>query len=333
MKINKFLINCFTIGIFFKQEVFGGNNEIINDNNKVKNVYINQIVDHPALNITAKGIIDELEKQGYKNNENLNLKIESAQGSASLSSQIASKFINQKPDVVVGIGTVSAQSFLKYANENKVNLVFSSITDPIGAGLAENPENITGVSNFVDLEPQLELFKKIQPNLKTLGVIYNPGELNSISLNKKLEEVCPKFGIKLVLQSASKTSDVPQATTKLINKVDAIFITNDNTALSALQNIINIANKEQKPVYVSDTDSIELGALAALGPNQYKIGIQTGEIISKILNGEKISNIKIQFPSKTELYLNEKAAKTLDIKIPDEIIQNASKIIKEENDK
>lgn len=227
--------------------------------------------------------------------------------------------------------TISAQSFAKYAKENKVKLIFSSVTDPLKAELVlslDKPGNNTsGVSNFVELEPQIKLFQQIQPNLKRLGFLYNPNEANSLSLIKELEVLCPKFGMRLVLQSANKTSEVAQAATKLAANVDAIFISNDNTALSALQAIINIATKVKVPVYVSDTDAVELGALAAFGPNQYKVGLQTAQIIVRALKGEDLGEIPVEFPTQTELYLNEDAAQKVGIKLKDELKNTAARIV------
>jgi putative tryptophan/tyrosine transport system substrate-binding protein len=308
------------------------NNAIAEEN--MKKVYINQIVQHPALDITVKGIIDGLEQGGYIRDKNLEIRVESAQGNAALAAQIATKFVNQGVDIVVGVGTVTAQSFLKYTQDGKAKLVFSSVTDPVQAGIVQGltkpGKNVSGVSNFVELEPQLELFKKIQPNLKTLGVLYNPGEVNSLSINKRLEKICQKMGIKLILQAANKTADMPQAASKLANSVDAIFISNDNTALAALQSIVAVSNKAKIPVYVSDTDSVKLGALAALGPNQYQVGLQTGAIVARSLNGEKNENIPVEFADKTELYLNKDAAAKVGINFPDEVLKQASKIIEQE---
>ncbi|MCP5369366.1 MAG: ABC transporter substrate-binding protein [Rickettsiaceae bacterium] len=298
----------------------------------MKKVFINQLVEHPALDMTTKGIIDGLKQNGYKPGANLDLRVESAQANSALASQIAAKFVGQNADIVVGVATISAQSFAKYAKENKVRLVFSSVTDPIKSELVQSlnkpGNNTSGVSNFVELEPQLKLFKQLQPNLERLGFLYNPSEANSLSLITQLEELCAKFGISLVLQAANKTSEVAQAATKLAANVDAIFISNDNTALSALQVIINVATKVKVPVYVSDTDAVELGALAALGPNQYKVGLQTAQIIVRALKGEDLGTIAVEFPTETELYLNEDAADKLQIQLPSELKNIAAKIVK-----
>lgn len=286
-------------------------------------VFITQVVEHKALDTTVKGIIAGLKEHGFVDGKNLSLKIESAQGSAVLAAQIATKYINQNPEVVVGVGTVAAQSFAKYAQQGQTKLIFSSVTDPISSGLVKelnNPSNNTsGVSNFVALEPQLLMFKKLQPHLSKLGVIYNAGETNSVYIVQQLQTLCPKLGISLITQTVNRSADVAQAATKLSKQVDAFFISNDNTLLSALQSVIVAANRAQIPVYVSDTDAVELGALAALGPNQYQIGVQTGKMIASVLNGANINQLPVEYPNKTELYINRACAKMLSMQIPTDL--------------
>lgn len=273
-------------------------------------ILISKTVDHPAIDATTKGVIDGLEQAGYSNSKGSDIKVESAQGSIPLASQIASKFTSQNPDIILAIGTVSAKSFVKYANNGLVKVIFSTVTDPLGAGLVkslDNPGgNISGVSNFVPLKPQIELFKKLQPNLKRLGIIYNPAELNSAAIVAKLEFTCKETGLLLIKQTISNTASAAQGAARLASDADAIFISNDNTALSALQSIIAVANKNNLPVYVSDVDAVKLGAKAALGPNQYDIGLQTAKMVVKVLEGENISKIKVEFPDKTDLVINER---------------------------
>lgn len=300
----------------------------------MQKVFVNQFVLHPALDMTVKGIVDGLEREGYKNGVNLDLRIETAQASSVLASQITSKFIGQGADIIVGVSTVSAQSVAKYARAGKTKLVFSSVTDPVQAGLVKNIEhpgnNTSGVSNFVPLLPQLELFKEIQPDLKLLGFIYNPSEANSISMIKSLNEAVRELGIELVVQSAAKTSDVAQAAIKLVKSVDAVFISNDNTALAALSVIISQAKKLNKPVYVSDIDMVSMGALAALGPNQYQLGIRTASIVALGLRGEDVGSIPVEFVQETELHLNDKMAQELGIVFSEQLKDRADKIFKDD---
>ena len=294
-------------------------------------IYISQLVAHPALAATTKGIVDGLADGGYINGSNMELKIESAQGNMALSGQIANKFVSNEPDIVVGVATMAAQSFVKFARAGKTKLIFTTVTDPLGANLVKNLEqpgnNISGVSNFVALEPQIEMFKQIKPSIKKLGFLYNPGEFNSISLIEQLRIICPKYGIKLVTISVSKTSEIVQSAIKLSSLVDAIFVSNDNTALSALRMIVKAADRQKIPVFVSDTDIVADGAIAALGPNQYEIGKQTAAMIVQVLKGRDINNMQVQFPRKTELFLNMKVAKKLGIKLPDDLIAKAKKVL------
>ena len=302
----------------------------VGSNRKVK-IYISQLVEHPALNATTRGIIQGLANAGYNKESNLDLIVESAQGNVSLASQIANKLISKNPDIIVGIATIAAQSFSKYTRSGNTKLIFSSVTDPIDAGLVASIEkpgnNTSGVSNFVPLEPQLEMFLKIKPTIKKLGFLYNPGELNSISLINKLKRICPRYGIELVTISAGKTSEVAQSASKLASLVDAIFVSNYNTALSAFKTIIKAANNVSIPVFVSDTDIVQDGAIAALGPDQYNLGLQTAKMIIKVLEGKEIGEIPVEYPEKVELYLNPTAAKNIGIEIPLELLKSTSHLI------
>ncbi len=298
---------------------------------KMVKIYINQTVQHPAINATTRGVTDGLAEAGYIDGKNMELKLQSAQGNIALANQIATSFVSNEPDIVVGVGTLAAQSFAKFTRKGKVKMIFTTVTDPIEAnlisGLKEPGNNSSGVSNYVDLAPQLAMFKKIKPSIKKLGFLYNPAELNSITLIKKLEELCPKYGMELVTISASKSADVAQSAIKLSSQVDAIFISNDNTALSAMSTIVKAANNSQIPVFVSDTDIVKDGATAALGPNQYEIGKQTARMIVRALKGADINIMPVEFPTDTELFLNKNAAKKLGIEFSDELLKKATKII------
>lgn len=318
------LINIICLGLCL---VIANTYAVAADSQPVKKVLISQVIDHPALNATTQGIIDSLDKAGFKQGINIEIRVESAQANSVVAAQIANKFVAQHPDVVVGVGTLSAQSFIKPAASNKVNLVFSSVTDPIAAHLIG--ANITGVSNFVPLEPQLQMIRKFQPGLKRLGIIYSPGEINSVSLIERLSAACAALDITLVKQPAAKTADVVQATAKIVSNVDAVFISNDNIALSSLQSIIKItqSHKHMVPVYVSDTDAVKLGAIAALGPNQRDLGMQTGRMIAKILNGAAIKDLPVEYPSKLELAINLEEARKIGVRVPTNVLDQADIVI------
>lgn len=299
--------------------------------NTMKTVAITQIVEHPALDETYRGILDELRDQGYVAGENVNLLYESAQGSGVISAQIAQKFVGIKPDVMVGISTLSAQSLLSADRKKEIPIVFASVTDPLGAqivtSLNNTKNNVTGVSNWVDLEPQLEKYKQVLPSLKKLGFVYNPGEGNSVAVFNRLREIGPKMGIEIYGAIATTSAEVSTATECVASKVDAILISNDNTALSAFQSISKAATNVGIPVFVSDTDIVESGAVGAIGPNQYKLGRQAGRMIAAILKGTPPSQIPVEFPEKLEFFLNKKAMAAINLTVPEEIMAQADKIL------
>ncbi len=294
-------------------------------------VLVSQSAAHPALDATTKGALDAIKAAGYVENENLTIRIESAQGNAAVAAQIATKFVNQKPDIIIATATLSAQSFVRYVKSGDTKVIFCTVTDPLAVSLVDTLEKpgsaMSGVSNFVDLEPQILLIRQLQPGVSKIGIIYNAGEINGVVIADKFDIVCKKLGITLVRQTIVKTADIPQATVRLAQQVDAIYIGNDNTALSGFQSIVAAATVAGKPVYCSDTDQVEQGAIAAVGPNQYQVGYQAGEMAVRVLRGESLVNMSVQFPAQTELYINIEAAKKANIAISDDLKKQAAKLI------
>ncbi len=270
-------------------------------------ISILQTIEHPALNATREGFVKELNRLGYEESTNLTLDYQSAQGNTALAAQIAQKFASNQADVIVAIGTTAAQAAMNATKDNKIPVIFSSVTDPLTAKLVENlkvPEgHVTGVSNFVSVEPQFKLFKKLRPNLKTLGVIYNPGEANSVSLIKTMEKAAKEFNLKIETATAAKTSDVLAASRSLCGKVDAIFINNDNTALAAFKSVVKATQECGIPAFVSDVDLFDQGALAALGPDQTDLGRQTARMVDLVLKNPKAPLPPVQFPEKTKEFV------------------------------
>lgn len=223
--------------------------------------------------------------------------------------QLAQNFVGKKVDAIVAIGTTPAQAAAKICQRTKIPVVFASVTDPESAGLVGKS---TGVSNFIDVDRQIKSIQQILPSLKKLGIIYNPGEANSDKLLTLTRKVCSKSGITLEYAAALKTADVVSAAKKLSGEVDAIFINNDNTALAAFPSIVQTADGTKTPVFASDADLIQNGAVAVLGPDQYQIGVQTAKILETILqNGDNIQTTPIMYPESVDLYLNYEKIKFL----------------------
>jgi putative ABC transport system substrate-binding protein len=294
-----------------------------NKKNSLPLVGVVQVIEHPALDQTRKGIFDELEANGYKDEINFDWQYESAQNNAALATQIAQKFIGEKAEVLVTIGTNVSQGCLQAIQQSgtKIPMVFASVTDPVLSKLItsnKTPQNgVTGVSNYVSAKDQFQFFKKLLPHLKTLGVVYNTGEANSAVLLEEMHKVGKELNIEIVTAAASRTSDVSTATQSLLSKVDAIFINNDNTALASFDSVVAAARIENIPVFVSDVDCVSKGALAALGADQYALGRQVGKMIVAILKDSNMANTQtMQYPAVIQEEINRRIASELKIILP-----------------
>ena len=218
-------------------------------------VAVTAIVEHPALDAVRQGVQDELAAQGYEAGENLDFQFESAQGNPATAAQIAQKFVGEAPDVIVPISTPSAQAVAGATKD--IPIVFSAVTDPLGAKLVASLEqpggNVTGMTDLSPIGAHLDLVKEITPEVATLGVIYNPGEANSVTLLDLLKQEAPARDIAIVEAAAPRSADVQAAAQSLVGRVDAIYVPTDNTVVTALEAIVGVGIDNQLPVYAGDT--------------------------------------------------------------------------------
>ena len=295
---------------------------------EMKTVAITAIVEHPALDAVRKGVIEELAAQGYKEGENLKIDFQSAQGNTATAGQIAKKFAGDNPDVIVAIATPSAQSMV--AATKTIPVVFAAVTDPVAAKLVPSWEasktNVTGLSDELPLQPQIDLMKKIVPNLKSVGYVYSPGEVNSTIVLDQLKAALDKDGITVAAAPAQRTTDVPTAARSLKGKADLIYTSLDNNVVSAYESLYKVAVENKLPLVASDTGSVERGAVAALGINYHDMGVATGKMVVRILKGEKAGDIAPQRMEKLDLYVSKKHAAEQGITLSDAVLQEAKEV-------
>jgi putative ABC transport system substrate-binding protein len=298
---------------------------------QAKPVYVatTAIVEHPALDAVRDGIKKSLNDNGYSG-DNLKFTYESAQGKPDIAAQIARKMVGDNPDIIVAIATPSAQAAVTASSS--IPVVFSAVTDPLAAKLVPTLEkpggNVTGLSDMANLKEHLELIKSFIPNIKTLGIPYNPGEANSVSMLASMKVEAGKMGITIVEAAAPKSSDVMIATKQLVGKVEAIYCPIDNTIISAVESVVKVGIDAGIPVFAGDTDTVARGAVAAVGYDYFDLGRQTGDIVVRILKGEKPGNIDVKMAKGTNLYVNPKMAAMMGTKVPQEVLARATKIIK-----
>ncbi|MHB0842096.1 ABC transporter substrate-binding protein [Stutzerimonas nitrititolerans] len=293
-----------------------------------KSVAATAIVEHPALDSVRDGVRAALEQAGYSG-DNLKWQYQTAQGNTATAAQIARKFVGDRPDAIVAIATPSAQAVV--ASTKSVPVVFAAVTDPVAAQLVRNWEpsgsNVTGVSDELELDRQMELVKRVIPEAKRVGMVYNPGEANSVVVVERLRELLPEMGMTLVEAAAPRSVDVGSAARSLVGKVDVIYTNTDNNVVSAYESLVKVGMDTKTPLIASDTDSVKRGAIAALGIDYYQHGIQAGELVVRLLKGEEPGSIAPQKTAELSLFINRSAAAAQGVTLSPELIDSAAEVI------
>ena len=288
---------------------------------------IAKIVQHVALDSVEQGIIDILNE----NNVKAAFDLQNANGDPNTATQIALKYKDERVDVAVGIATPVALAMANTIDD--IPIVFGTVTDPLGSGLVTSLDhgegNVTGMSDAIPTEQHILLFKELT-GIKTLGYIYTSNEANSVSSLELVKRGCELAGLNLVTQAITNSSEVKQAAETIISRVDGLYLTTDNTVFSALSAVKQVFGEAKKPIFSGDvTGAKDGGCLIASGFNYYKAGRATGEMVLRILKGEKPSEIPVRFmtdPSDSDLLFDLDAAKNCGITIPEAYLKEANLI-------
>lgn len=288
-------------------------------------IAISQIVEHPSLDATREGFIAALKDAGLVEGQNLKIDYNNAQGDQTNNMTIAQKIAGDKNDLVLGIATPSAQAVVQQIKDD-TPIVFASVTDPLDAKIVTSLEkpgaNVTGAS---DTNPDaiVQLMDFIAgnfSNVKNVGLVINEGEPNAVVMAKYAEEALAKHNIKLIRAAVTNTSEVKQAAESLIGRADAIYITLDNTVVSGVDTLIQVANENDLPLFSSDRDTVEKGAFATVGFKYYDHGYQAGEMaVDILLNGKKPGDLDVKMQEKLDLIMNLKAAEEQGITVTDDM--------------
>ena len=292
---------------------------------------ISKIVSHPALDAVEQGIQDELADLGYTN---VKYDLQNANGDLNTAASIANKFKADKVDIAVGIATPTAQALA--TNIKDIPVIYTAVTDPVDAGLVgsydKGEANITGVSDMTPVEAQLEMLLKLV-KVKRLGHIYSSGEANAVKLASIARDVCAEKGIEFVETTVTNSAEVKQAAQSIIGKVDAIYVSTDNTVVSALSSITDVAMKAGVPIMSADPSSAEqFDILVAYGFDYYSMGRVTGKLIADILKGKDTAKIPTQYMTNDEdliLHLNMDVADAIGLSISDSIMKKADVLVKD----
>lgn len=296
---------------------------------KVPKVGVAQIVSHTSLNTIRDAFSDRMEELGYKDGETIEYDYADAAGQPSNLTSIMSQFSDEGSDVIVAIATPTAQAAANYADT--IPVVFSAVSDPVGASLVSSLEkpggNITGTSDEVQVDQIIDLALQINPDLKTMGFLYNAGEANSVSNLEKAKAYCKEKNIELIEGTGKDMTELQSSASVLVEKVDAMFSPNDNTVASGFVALSKIAMDAGIPYYTGADSMVQDGGFATVGINYDELGHETANMVDEILKGKKAGDIPVKvFKDDLNIYVNKAYLEKLNITLP-ESIQNDDNLV------
>lgn len=294
-------------------------------NDGITQIGINQYVVHEALDASREGFLDALKENGYVVGENIEIDYKNAQGEQPTALTISQDFVNGKKDLIFAIATSSAQA--SYNATKDIPIIITAVTDPVDAGIAESFQssgtNVTGTSDGVPIGPQLDVLKKVLPDARTIGVIYNTSEANSIYQVKQLKAEAEKQGFTIKEVGITNLSDVNSVLPTALEGIDVLYTPTDNTVASAYAIIVKLATEKNVPVFCAEDAGVKVGGLISAGLDYYELGRETGLMAIEILKGKTPKDLPISTMKNPVIVVNEDAAKKLGITIPQEILDVA----------
>lgn len=285
------------------------------------------IVSHPSLDLVYEGIVEGLAEAGYVDGENLSIELQNPQGDQSTLTNIANTYASSGNDLFVAIATPPAQALAQVIDDRPI--VFASVTDPVAAALVDSLEapggNITGTSDQLPPDEQLEMLQEIVADLGTIGIVYSSSEVNAEVQAAAFREVAEAAGIEVHVATVINSSEVAQAAESL--DVDAYWVGNDNTVVSAIESLVQVAEANQRFLFTSDADSVERGAAASFSTDYKAQGEQTARIIVRVLEGADPAEVPVEIQESLELTINPEAAARMGFELPDSIVEQAARSV------
>ena len=281
---------------------------------------------HGSLANCREGFLQGLEEAGLVEGTDYTIDYQNASFDDNMAIQIAQAFSAEDAALMVGIATPAATACYAAAEDKDIPVVFTAITDPVGAKLDSG--NITGTSDVLPVQGQLELIRAIQPEAKTIGIVYTTSEPNSVYSIGVYEDLAADYGFTIEAIGVTAQSEVTQAVDTLISQgVDCISNLTDNNVVGVLGSILEKTNEVGIPVYGSEIEQVELGCVAGAGLDYVQLGIQTGKMAAQILTGEATcADLPYETIENYGLYVNSSALTEMGLTLPDDVAQTAEEV-------
>lgn len=289
---------------------------------------ISQFAVHGSLDNCREGFLAGLAEEGIVEGENLKVEYVNAQAEPATAAMTADNFVSKKVNMICAIATPSATTAYNSTLNSDIPVIYTAVSDPVAAGLANEDGssvgNITGTCDALAVDAQLQMIREILPDAKTIGIIYTTSEANSISTVAQYEEAAGNYGFEIVTTGVTAMSEVSLAAADMVKKVDCITNLTDNTVVSALQTVLEEANKAGIPVFGSEVEQVKAGCVASMGLEYYELGKQTGKMAAMVLKGEaKASDMEFETISEPSLYVNFAAADKIGLTLPERYATDA----------
>ncbi|HFI0451807.1 TPA: tryptophan ABC transporter substrate-binding protein [Streptococcus suis] len=295
---------------------------------KVK-IGVLQFVTHDSLDEIYKGIKAGLEEGGYSTTDNLEIDFMNAEADQSQVQTMSKKLVDNGNELLIGIATPAAQGLANATTE--LPIIMGAVTDPVGANLVSNLKNpggnITGVSDQTPVADAVSLIKEITPDAKTIGVLYSSNEDNSKIQVAEFKAAAEEAGYTVLEYAVASSNELASTVEVATSKADVLFTPVDNTVASAFSTVVSVANKTKTPIFTSVEDMVEGGGIASVTLSQYDLGVATGKMAAKILDGANPGDTPVQIFNEGTIVVNQKVAKELGIALSDDVINQASKVI------
>ncbi len=252
-----------------------------------------------------------------------------AKGDKKAAAAMAKELASGGARVVLAMGTGAAGGALEALKETPV--VFSMVWDPLDAGFVKSLDapggTATGSTSKVPMASIIRTLQRIAP-VKRLGVLYNPAERNSVAQLEELKAARKDLKFEIVEAVVPKKEDAASVTKSLVGKVDAIHLSGAVVVTSQVPAITAVAAANKLPTSTHLIDAVEAGALVGVTANVQDVGRIAGAKLAKVLRGEKPAVIAVEGVKKFDVSVNMKTAKAAGIKVPIDLLQSASRVIR-----
>ncbi len=290
---------------------------------KIPVIGISQYGEHPSLDNCRIGFIQGLKNAGLVEGKDFVIEYQNAGFDDSITTQIAQNFASKNVTMMCAIATPAATACFAAAEDKDIPVIFTAITDPVKANLDSG--NVTGTSDKLPVDAQLDLIRKLQPQADTIGILYTTSEPNSESAIADYQAKAPEYGFKIEALGVMQQSEVTQATDTLIAKgVDCLSNLTDNNVVGVLSSVLEKTNEAGIPVYGSEVEQVKIGCVAAAGIDYIKLGIQTGALAAKLLKSEaEASELPYETISEYGIYVNSIVLGEMGITLPEDVAAGA----------